>query len=296
MSSDTRRCVPQPWRAAAAVGTVVFVMVVVLMQIRRAVPSRPAAESTSAITVVSLNVAHGRSNTVHQALLSPASIRANLQEVAACLTRERPHVVALQEADGPSAWSGSFDHVQFLADATGIEHAFRGEHVAMLKLSYGTALLSARPLVEAESHTFAASFPTPSKGIVWCRIKWPEKPECEVCVASIHLDFARASVRQSQADEICQLLNQMDCPLILMGDFNCEWNTPEGTLRRITERLSLRPFAPATADQTTFPATGQRLDWILISPELQFESCVVLQDTVSDHQPVAARIRLTPSQ
>ena len=44
---------------------------------------------------------------------------------------------------------------------------------------------------------------------------------------------------------------------------------------------------------TTFPGSGERLDWILISPELEFVSYTHLDDTLSDHLGVVAQLRLT---
>lgn len=38
------------------------------------------------------------------------------------ITRENPHVVALQEADGPSFWSGKFNHVDYLARTGGYSY------------------------------------------------------------------------------------------------------------------------------------------------------------------------------
>ena len=42
-------------------------------------------------------------------------IRKNLEDVAAVLRREAPLVVAMQRSRRPCAWSGNFDHVQYVA-------------------------------------------------------------------------------------------------------------------------------------------------------------------------------------
>ena len=70
-----------------------------------------------ALRLLTLNVAHGRKLATHQALLSPMTVRRNLEEIASLLRESRADVVALQEADGPSAWSGNFDHVETLTAA-----------------------------------------------------------------------------------------------------------------------------------------------------------------------------------
>ena len=74
------------------------------------------------LKVVTLNLAHGRKDAWHQALLRRAAIQANLDEVVRILRQEQPDVVALQEADGPSLWSGRFDHVAYLSEKAGIPY------------------------------------------------------------------------------------------------------------------------------------------------------------------------------
>jgi hypothetical protein len=43
---------------------------------------------------------------------------------------------------------------------------------------------------------------------------------------------------------------------------------------------------------STYGDKGARLDWILISPDLQFSKYVVVPDVISDHYAVAAEIML----
>jgi endonuclease/exonuclease/phosphatase (EEP) superfamily protein YafD len=51
----------------------------------------------------------------------------------------------------------------------------------------------------------------------------------------------------------------------------------------------LRAFTPTSAEFGTYRRT-KRLDWILISEELEFIDYVVLPDIVSDHRALLARI------
>ncbi len=101
------------------------------------------------LRVMTLNLAHGRADGVNQMLVSTNSIRDNLARVADFLTREAPDVVALQEADGPSFWSGRFDHVKTLAETARFGTFVRAENVKGFGLSYGTAVLSRAEVVAA---------------------------------------------------------------------------------------------------------------------------------------------------
>lgn len=242
------------------------------------------------LKVMTLNLAHGRGRRWHQWLLDRRAIEANLQRVAALLRREHPDVVALQEADGPSAWSGDFDHIEHLAAAAGYPYLVRGEHVRRRRIVYGTALLSRHPVLEAVSVTFARSLPTPNKGFVVGRVAFPGRPKMLVDVSAVHLDFLRAATRLKQIAQIVTSLRDRGVPQIVAGDFNTGWHGRISSVRRLAEELGLAAYDAAARRPYTFPRLRRRLDWILAAPELQFASCDVLLDRVSDHRAVVARL------
>ncbi|MHC4972936.1 MAG: endonuclease/exonuclease/phosphatase family protein [Planctomycetota bacterium] len=239
-----------------------------------------AACRTAPLRVMSLNIAHGRGTAAHQSHLQRKTIESNLDAIAWLLRREQPAVVALQEADGPSFWSGNFDHVEQLAERADYPHRFRGRHVDMPRLSYGTALLSRQPLENPVSHRFAPSLPTPIKGFVVATVG-------DVDVVSVHLDFLRQKARAGQIREMVEALRARGRPLILLGDFNMEWADP---LRGLASALNLHAYAPAAGDLATFG--NRRLDWILISRELEFVRYAVVPDALSDHRAVVADVRI----
>ncbi len=266
---------------------------------RAAVHSAYSAEDDAAsapprldgLRVMTLNLAHGRSDGRHQLLQRPASIRRNLAAISAVLLRERPHVVALQEADGPSFWSGGFDHVDFLMHEAHFAEAVRGEHVRGPRVRYRTALLSQLPLGAPVSVTFAPSPPTLSKGFVLSTLAWPGQPDLLIDVVSVHLDFLRPSVRRSQVRELVQWLAQRDRPRIIMGDFNCTFRRGDSPLAYLARALDLHAYRPHAEGLETFPQRRERLDWILASRDLEFHSYSTLDDTLSDHRAVVAEIR-----
>lgn len=247
--------------------------------------------------VLTFNIAHGRRNSPHQALLRRRAFERNLAEIAALLRREAPEVVALQEAEGASLWSGRFDHVERLAELAGYRYRLRGEHVCFWRnrrrICYGCALMSRIPLAEAVSRRFRRSLPTPTKGFVAAALRHPEQRAGGVRVASVHLDFARKRVRAGQIEALARELAGPAGPLIVMGDFNCQWEGREETLKRLAARLGLRPYKPKIMELATFPSRRprKRLDWILASPELEFVAYRVLPDRLSDHLAVVAEVK-----
>ena len=76
---------------------------------------QPAAVTDGTLSVMTVNLAHGRGNGFHQLFQDGDRARENLDAVGVLIDRERPQIVALQEADAPSGWSGAFDHVGYLA-------------------------------------------------------------------------------------------------------------------------------------------------------------------------------------
>lgn len=241
------------------------------------------------ITVMTLNLAHGRSSGFHQVFTSKKRVRANLEAVAQVMSREGTDVVAVQEADGPSIWSGRFDHVEYIADSAGYPVHLRGEHVLGPRLRYGTALISRFALHEPLSVTFAPTPPSFTKGFVVARIDHPRLP-AGLDIVSIHLDFARERARGAQIDRLAETLRARGRPALIMGDFNCHWRAG-GHLPRLAESFELQAFEP-DAKLITFPSTNARLDWILVPPQVVIEDHRVLEDVLSDHRAVVATLRI----
>ena len=97
------------------------------------------------LRLLTLNLAHGRVKG-HQFVQTRNRMEQHLDLVASTLRRATPDVVGLQEADGPSSWSGDFDHVAELSSLAGLEHHYHGDHnrvdMGPVRLKWGTALLS----------------------------------------------------------------------------------------------------------------------------------------------------------
>ncbi len=246
----------------------------------------------TSLRVMTLNLAHGRGNGFHQLFQDAETAIANLTSVSALLNRENPDLVSLQEADSRSFWSGNFDHVTFLAKRGSYGRSVRGTHVDALGLSYGTALMAKLDLGQPEAITFPPALSPVPKGFVVSTIRWPGRDDHEVDVVSVHLDFTSESIRIKQATELVEKLKRRNRPLIVMGDFNTDWQEDYSALRYVARELSLSPYDPESIMLDTFPAFGERLDWILISPGIRFQSYRVVPDVVSDHRGVVAELVL----
>lgn len=244
------------------------------------------------LRVATLNLAHGRKDSFNQMIVSEDSHKENLDDIAEVLRQHKPHVVALQEADAKSRWSGSFDHVAHLA--SGAEYPWRAHesNAENWLFSFGTAVLSGVPLTETIKHTFEASPPTLDKGFVLAQIEWPageENNKRKIDIISVHLDFSRQAVRDSQIKEMIEVLSARENPTIIMGDFNSEWLSELSVIQEFATNTRFFTYKPGSPDYNTYK--DKRLDWILISRDMEFVSYKVLPDTLSDHAMIVSDIR-----
>ncbi|MEN8206160.1 MAG: endonuclease/exonuclease/phosphatase family protein [Pseudomonadota bacterium] len=254
------------------------------------------AYTAGTLKVLSLNIAHGRKDGMNQLFLDSSTIRKNLDEIAAVLNQTGADIVALQEADSPSRWSGNFDHIALLAEQADYAAVTHTPHASSWLFNYGTAILSHAAFTETLNYTFEPSPPTMNKGFTLAQIIWQPQGESQAPVlldiVSVHLDFSRKQVRESQIREIKQALAGRDNPTIILGDFNSDWLADELVVRALASGMKLKGYRPSADDLDTYPSGNKRLDWILISKTLEFTSYEVLPDVLSDHKAVVADIVL----
>ncbi|MEA2094044.1 MAG: endonuclease/exonuclease/phosphatase family protein, partial [Pseudomonadota bacterium] len=132
------------------------------------------------------------------------------------------------------------------------------------------------------------------KGFVVSTIIWPDGSgiEIDIDIVSLHLTFSSEEIRRKQAAELIDVLQVRNRPVIIMGDFNTEWQSENSSVQFITEALGLNAYQPEMTGLETFPGLGRRLDWILVSPDFEFRSYRLLPDIVSDHRGVIAELVL----
>ncbi len=244
---------------------------------------------TEELVIMSVNCAHGRGEGAHQALTSKTTLKKNCEAIGSLLAERQADIVCMQECDAPSWWSGDFDHAKLIGESAGIPQLVHALNVEGAGLQYGTALLSRLHLSDAVTHTFRPTPPTFSKGVAIARMRWPGEESFEFDVVAVHLDFASGSARNQQVDELIQILRKRGKPVIIAGDLNCDWE-PESAVCNLATGLGLTTFEPE-GEMVTFPFTGQRIDWVLVSSEFQITSVEAIDAKLSDHRPLQATIR-----
>jgi endonuclease/exonuclease/phosphatase family metal-dependent hydrolase len=252
--------------------------------------------TTPSLSVLTLNLAHGRKDAFNQMFQRASTTRRNLEEIADFLGNSGADVIALQEADSASRWSGKFNHVEFISGKSPYPCRIHAHHATKYMYDFGTALLSRVPYTDSLLHTFTPSPPTTSKGFVMGQVRWNPNGQLsepiKVSVISVHLDFSRQSVRESQTAEMRAMLPNISKPVIILGDFNTDWSTDDSALKAIVGNENLKVYQPEASGLGTYKSGKHRLDWILISNDLEFISYEVPQVVLSDHLPVQATVRL----
>jgi endonuclease/exonuclease/phosphatase family metal-dependent hydrolase len=248
------------------------------------------------LRVMTLNVAHGARAPVPPVFHKRATIERNLSDIAALLRETRPDVVALEELDRRSFFSAWIDHFDWISEESGLEHGVFGAHRDVprgsLAMRHGTALLSTLPLGDPESVAFRTSF-LDDKGLVVASIRPPALGGREVDVVAIHLDpFFEGTRRAHVRRTIAELRGRGPRPLVVMGDMNASWKEGAQSLGELARGLGLRPYLAPDAEDT-YPAgrhPWRRIDWILVSGDLDFRGYRTLDAVVSDHRAVVAEI------
>lgn len=250
-----------------------------------------SAGSAQTLNIATLNLAHGRGSALNQLLVSEQKTRQNLAIVGQFLLDKEIHIAALQEADAPSWWSGGFDHTTLVAQLGGFSWYTSSPHANLGIGRYGTAIVSVLPILKASSHNFPPNPPTARKGFTAAEITWPEQDsETRIDVISIHMDFSRKSVRQTQLQELRTALAGRSNPLIIMGDFN----SVEIAHQLMREEGEQGRYLHTTGDtgKPWHSYKDKRLDWILLSNELEFIEYSTYPEVLSDHKLVSARVGL----
>ncbi len=245
---------------------------------------------TSDFSVMSLNIGHGRGAGLNQMTQGRKKITSNADYIAEIVLKEDITLTALQEVDGPGLWNGGLDLIEHLAEASGYAHGIWTKNVDIPALSYGTAVLSSLPYSTAESFTFRARPVVLPKGFTLGVFKVSETDDRHVCVVSVHLDPIFGFMRRKQADAIIEKLASYDYPVIIAGDFNCGWRTGSA-VQYLAEKLNLQAWDPESKKYPTRLPGKRRLDWILISDEMEFVHYETLPYILSDHSAVRADIR-----
>ncbi|MBW2966910.1 endonuclease/exonuclease/phosphatase family protein [Candidatus Woesearchaeota archaeon] len=217
---------------------------------------------------------------------SASYLRPDIEEsskAAAFIAGLEPDIVALQEVDGGSRRNLGADQVHEMAACANLSHTAFNPERSGLNMYDGNALLSRYRLPEqvfgalpylVERRNYVLTFPDVGG---------------RVAFISTHLGAHRLMVgeRASQAEYLADVIKELNCPVVLMGDFNC---TPDSNELRPLRHAGLAPLNY----KATYPSYRPKhaFDNIMITGDVREIFSAVMPDRNSDHLAVYARLRI----
>jgi endonuclease/exonuclease/phosphatase family metal-dependent hydrolase len=257
------------------------------------------------LRLITLNIAHGRGLSPVQGLASQRKIRGNLNRIAAFLHRFKPDVVAMQEIDERSRWSGNFDHLDYLRDTAGFPYAAFGINnvrSGLINLRYGNALLSRHALAATETVVFGRRR-VGEKGFLFAEL---EVGGLRVPYVNLHLHSGRRIQRMRQIGLLIDWLKvkhrqhagSWAVPPIICGDFNNPATRDDATAALLRHLSTYGAYTVLPQTRGTFPSPLPRrtLDFVFLPPGCTAVRTKVVRTLLSDHLPVVVDFTLALPQ
>lgn len=254
-----------------------------------------APVSIQRLRLVSFNIAHGRGLAPIQGLTSSRKLRSNLRRIAGLLGELGADIVALQEIDECSVWSGSFDHLDYIRAHAGFPHAAFGinnRRSGLVSLSYGNAILSRMPIAETETIAFGKRR-VGEKGFLFAEIDVGGRI---MPLVNLHLHFSSRRKRLLQLDLLVAWLRAKErerggawaLPPIVCGDFNTPDKGGDATASLLSHLCDYGDYCLHPLMGRTFPSPLPRraLDFVFVPPGCRAVRSEVVRSFLSDHRPV----------
>jgi endonuclease/exonuclease/phosphatase family metal-dependent hydrolase len=214
----------------------------------------------------------------------------DLPAFATYVENENPDVCGLNEVRGRGISDPEYTNQAEIIGAAADYHNYFGESVKIKGSEpYGNAILSKTPFTSVER----VKIPDPENG-GWFEPRSVIKAITEiegreVCFLVSHFGLTDDEKANAVA-KVCELIDAIDLPLVLMGDFNML--TDDERLNSIRERMSDSDAVSETAGEFTF-ATYEpkwKIDYIFYRG-LECLSCEVVKSPLSDHFPIRCNFK-----
>lgn len=212
--------------------------------------------------------------------------RKNLPTISEAIKKYKPAFVSLQEIDAGSIRNGKYNQVQDLSAKLSLDY----NHFAVEKdwLKYfndGNALLSSK--IFEEIQTIQLPYNLEKRNVIVAKVKVNKKP---LTIMSTHLGAHKSNQkeRMKQVKVICDLIASIDTPIVLLGDFNCDYGTVE--FDYLKEKSGLSPLIQSKTYPTYNP--NRSFDNIFVSAQLKVIDSGLIKEVCSDHYGVYAKLSL----
>lgn len=217
--------------------------------------------------------------------------RQMLPQLAQEMAALQVDVLLLQEVDKNRINSGRVDQAAYLAGQLGMEYAFATNVLRPGDSRYGTAVLSAYPIVETANTLLPRPGSTQQRGLL--RAVLDVRGE-KVSVYTTHFEHTSQDARLLQARAAARIIAEDPYRAVVGGDMNARPAAPPmATLRTVaTDTWAVA----GQGDGLTHPSNSprSRIDYLLHRGDLGVNVVSTHPSQVSDHRAVRASYDLTP--
>ncbi|NBI28486.1 endonuclease/exonuclease/phosphatase family protein [Chengkuizengella marina] len=199
----------------------------------------------------------------------------DLNRITTVIEDSGAEIVGLQEVDRFHIRSNMVDQIEEIADRLNMHWAFVPS-VQFSFMEYGNAILSRYPIVNTEMIYLANDIEDRSAILVDI-----ETPLGIIKIINVHFGLTFEE-KESQITQILLHIQNIEQPIIIMGDFNM---TSDNTLMQDLAHL----WQSSRTDSPTV-LSGLEIDYIFANNGLLILDSWTIESDASDHLPVVAEI------
>lgn len=243
------------------------------------------------LKVMTYNIAAGR---VYESYAETKKAPVDVMRCGEVIKSEAPHICGLNEVDYLTDRSGGVDETETLKKMLEMD-GFFGKAIDLPGGEYGNALLSKYPILEKE----VIEIPEVKNKIPGYyyerRVILRAKLDVAGGLTVLQLHSGLSDDEKTNCiDKLCEIIDSLDTPVIVMGDFNMVPDYP--ALDKIRDRLVDTKYLLNDGEFMTYGTyEGERklhIDYIFLSKEIKPIKLSVPDICVSDHYPMVLECEL----
>lgn len=243
---------------------IIFIIIIVIgscfLEVKKFTPKKE-------VKIVSYNIHSGLNKDMFPSLF----------DIIDFLRIENADIICLQEVN-ESAKAG-FQVSSLKEDLDMYSHF--GANVVKLGANYGLATYSKYKII-SQNHIYLSS-KTEQRGMLHTVVKLGFGRKLNII--NLHLGL-NDTEREKQLKEVESFVKNLEDPYIVVGDFN------DGNMN-INEDIFKDAATKVNKDNTlTFSTALDRIDYILVSPDIEVIDYDVLMKNMSDHYPIVSKFKI----